>query len=90
MRLTYLVLHIYRSLLPPTRVVGCCLLSSRDAESVDDVVGLQVVGTQRYGKSSKSAVGEGNINRRPSSLQLCDLQGHRYCKYTFAVSTIEC
>ena len=90
MGLTYLVLHIllggtrclaiYRNLLPPTRVVIWCLFSSRDAGSVDDVAGLQVVGTLRYGKSSKSAVGVGDINRRPSSLRLCDLQGYCYCK----------
>ena len=41
--------------------VGCCLFSSSEAgsvsisysASVDDVVGLQVVGTLRYGKSSR-------------------------------------
>ena len=32
---------------------------------------------------TSSAVGVGYINRRPSSLRLCDLQGHRYCLDTF-------
>ena len=69
MRLTYLVLHVQCGCntvlvyLPKLTAlaVGCCLLSSREAgsvsisysASVDDVVGLQVVGTLRYGKSSR-------------------------------------
>ena len=55
MRLTYLIPHVQcgcntvlvylPKLGAPTRAVGCCLFSSRDAGSVDYVVGLQVSGT---------------------------------------------
>ena len=54
--------HVYISKLAvPATAVGCCLFLSRDAgsvrisysASVDDVVGLRVVGTLRYGKSSR-------------------------------------
>ena len=69
MRLIYLVLQIQCGCntvlvcLPELAAlaVGCCLFSSREAgsvsisysASVDDVVGLQVVGTLRHGKSSR-------------------------------------
>ena len=63
----------------PTRAVGCCLFSSRDAGSVDDVVRLRIfVSTLRHVRALAEGIGDGN--RRPSSLPLCDVQGHRYCK----------
>ena len=54
--------HVYLSkLVAPARAVGCCLFSSRKGGSVsnsysapvDDVVGLQEVGTLRYARSSR-------------------------------------
>ena len=77
--------HVYLSkLAAPARAVGCCLFSSSDAGSVRisysasvyDVVGLKVVDTTLR-KVTASAEGVGDIDRRPSCLRVCDVQGHR-------------
>ena len=81
MRLTYLVLHVQCGCntvlvyLPkfaaPPRADGCCLFSSRDAGSVDDVVGLQVVGTLRYGKSPRQLQEILTVDLFPSECATC-------------------
>ena len=94
MRLTYLVLHVQcwcNTVLvylpkPAVLAVGCCLFSSREAgsvsisysASVDDVLGLQVDGTTLR-QVTASAEGVGDVDRRPSSLRLCDVKGYCTC-----------
>ena len=72
-------LSIYRSLLPrPGQSVVVCSRQGRCVTGRRCKIASGWYATLR--QVTASAVGVGDINRRPSSLRLCDLQGHRYCK----------